>query len=98
MILPVHVRSFNWTVRVGEYLDAGLFNSSSFRFLADALQMPFSAARVPRWPNQERREEYCRLIENRIVSLCNQALEEQTWFTLEQRQGEYEAILEEPGA
>jgi hypothetical protein len=38
MVLPGQVRSFNWTVRVGEYLDAGFFNVRSFRVLADALQ------------------------------------------------------------
>jgi hypothetical protein len=45
MVLPGQVRSFNSTVRVGAYLDAGLFNVKSFRFLADALQ--YCAHKVP---------------------------------------------------
>ena len=36
MVLPGQARSLNWTVRVGEYLDAGFFNMRSFRVLAAA--------------------------------------------------------------
>jgi hypothetical protein len=59
--------------------------------------MPSSVAAVLLWPNQQRSEGERLLTENRIVSLCNQALEEQTGIMPQQRQDEYEAILEEPG-